>query len=209
MKICIHIVNIDDYFPELFKLTFQTVEMYAKRISADINIISERTHPNLPVMIEKLQVHKYGENYDWNLLMDADILVHPNTYNPFINFDPRMVGNKDEYPASNQLRLDKYFIRDGRNLGLSGCLLASSRLTHDLWEFPQDLTEEDILNNIHAPRKCVDEYVVSRNLAKYGLKYHELFPVKDYNLLYHVGCYDEDKNRILDLAKDWFKTHIG
>ena len=147
-------------------------------------------------------------NYDWNLMMDADILVHPNTYNPFINFDPRVVGNKDEYKASNQLRLDKYFIRDGRNLGLSGCLLATSRLTHDVWEFPNDLTEEDILNNIHAPRKCVDEYIISRNLAKYGIKHHELFPVKDYNLMFHVGCFNEDKNQILDLAKDWFSKNM-
>jgi len=208
MKICIHVVNVDDYFPELFELTSKTVEKYADKIGADINIIKERLHPNLPPMIEKLQVYDYGMNYDWNLMMDADILVHPNTYNPFINFDPRVVGNKDEYKASNQLRLDKYFIRDGRNLGLSGCLLATSRLTHDVWEFPNDLTEEDILNNIHAPRKCVDEYIISRNLAKYGIKHHELFPVKDYNLMFHVGCFNEDKNQILDLAKDWFSKNM-
>jgi len=208
MNICIHIVNVDNYFPELFELTIKTVERYAKKISADINIISERKWPNLPPMVEKIQVYDYGQNYDWNLLLDADVLVHPNTYNPFLNFDPRVVGNKDEYKISDKFRLDKYFIRDGRNIGLSSCLIATSRLTHDLWEFPQDLTEEEMMENIYTPRKCVDEYIISRNLAKYGLKYHELFHVKDYGLMYHIGNYDKDKNRILDIAKNWFEKNM-
>jgi hypothetical protein len=48
MKICVHIVNVGDYFPELFELTSKTVEKYAKKIKADINIIKERLYPNLP-----------------------------------------------------------------------------------------------------------------------------------------------------------------
>jgi hypothetical protein len=208
MKKCIHVLNINNYFPELFEMTYKTLDRYSKKIKADLNVITTRKYEDYNVLTEKLQVYDYGMDYDWNLLIDADILVHPDAYDPFVNFDPRLVGNKDEYKASNQLRLDKYFIRDGRNIGLSGCLIATSRLTHDLWEFPKDLTKEEIYNNILQERKIVDEYVISRNLAKYGLKHHELFPIKDYNLLYHIGLYNEDKNKILDLAKDWFEKNM-
>jgi hypothetical protein len=90
---------------------------------------------------------------------------------------------------------------------VSGCVLATSRLTHDLWEFPSDLTKEEILDNILQDRKIVDEYVVSRNLAKYGLKHRELFPIKDYNLLYHLGSYAQDESKVLDLAKQWMKNN--
>ena len=205
MNILIHVVNINNYFPELFNITIKTIERYADKINAKLNIINNRKYLDWPVLTEKLQVYDYGINADWNLLIDADILISKHAYNPFKYFDIRKVGNKDEYLASNQLRIDKYFIRDGRNLGLSGCLLATSRLTHELWEFPKDLTKEELLNNILMERKIVDEYVVSRNLAKYGLKYQELFPVKDYDLFYHLGCYAQDENEILDLAKRWIK----
>lgn len=207
MKICVHVVNIDNYYPELFNLCIKTVERFCNNHNFNLNIITKRKWPKWPILTEKLQVYDYGLDYDWNLLIDADILVHPNTYNPFKYFDPREVGNKDEYKANMQLRLDKYFIRDGRNLGLSGCVLATSRLTHDLWEFPTDLSKDEIINNILQERKIVDEYVISRNLAKYSLKYRELFPVKDYDLLYHLGSYAQDENKILDLAKEWMKKN--
>lgn len=203
---CIHMVVVNNYFPELVEITHKTVEVYAKKINAKFNMITSRKFPDWPVLTEKLQVYDY-DNYDWNILVDADILIHPDTYDPLIKFDPRVVGNKDEYLASNQLRLDKYFIRDGRNLGLSGCLLCTSRLTHDLWEFPTDLTKEEVLDNITQERKCVDEYVVSRNLAKYGLRHKELFPVKDYSLFHHLGIDGVDKDKILDNAKDWIKAN--
>ena len=199
---CIHIMLMNNFFPELVELTLKTVERYAKKINSKINIISERKFPDWPILTEKLQVYDYTD-YDWNILMDADILVHPDTPDPLVYFDPREVGNKDEYVASNQLRPDKYFIRDGRNLGLSACLICTSRLTHDLWKFPTDLTKEEILENILQERKCVDEYVISRNLAKYGLKYRELFPVKYYNMMFHLGTEDEDKDKILSRAKEW------
>jgi len=205
MRICVHVVNIGDYFPELFNITIKTVEYFCSRHKFHLNVITERKYPDYPLLAEKLQV--YDQDYDWNLLLDADILVHPDTYNPFNYFNPIEVGNKDDYRASTQLRLDKYFIRDNRDRGLSGCVLATSRLTHDLWEFPSDLTKDEILDNILQERKIVDEYVVSRNLAKYGLKHRELFPIKDYNLLYHLGSYAQDENKILDLAKQWMKDN--
>jgi hypothetical protein len=203
---CIHVVLLNDYFPELVNLTLPTIERYANKIGANLNIINKRKFSDWPILTEKLQVYDYPD-YDWNILMDIDILIHPDTPDPLEYFDPREVGNKDEYPASQQLRPDKYFIRDGRNLGLSACLICTSRLTHDIWEMPKDLTKEEIIENILQDRKCVDEYVISRNLAKYGLKYRELFPVKYYNMVYHLGTENEDKEEILLRAEKWRKIN--
>ncbi len=207
MQIKIHVVNINDYFPELFALTLPTIEAYAKKIGATLNIITSRKYPEWPVLTEKLQVYDYGHDADWNLLIDADILVHPDTPNPFeaYKFNPAIVGDKDDYKASGQFKLDKYFIRDGRDFGIVGCLIATSRLTHDLWEFPTDLSREEVLENIHD-KKSVDEYVISRNLAKYNLKLNGLFPLKDYNMMYHVG--NKTPEEALALAYEWVDENI-
>ena len=208
MSYCIHVLNIGDYFPELYKLTIKTIEAFAERIGADLNIITERKYENWPVLTEKLQIYEAGKGYDWNLLLDADILVHPDAYDPFNNLHPAFVGCKDSYHANTQLFIDKYFYRDGRNVGLSSCVVATSQLTHDLWKFPKDLTKEEILSNILQERKIVDEYVISRNLAKYGLHYRELYPIRDYNLLYHLGSYAQDEGEILGLAQRWLEENL-
>lgn len=207
MKISIHILNIDNYFPELFDITFKSVERYASKINASINIINKRKFLDYPLLTEKLQIYDIGHDYDWNMLIDADILIHPKTPNPFITFNPIYVGNKDEYKADRQFKIDKYFFRDYRNIGLSSCLIATSRLTHDLWKFPKDLTKNEIYENILIDRKIVDEYVISRNLSKYGLKYKELFNINDYDMMFHLGAYDQDKDKILDISKKWAKKN--
>lgn len=208
MNYCIHVLNIGDYFPDLYKLTIKTIEAFSERIGADLNIITERKYKNWPLLTEKLQIYEDGKDYDWNLLLDADILVHPNAYDPFLSIHPAIVGCKDSYDAHRQLQIDKYFLRNGRNVGLSSCVVATSQLTHDLWELPKDLTKEEILNNILQERKIVDEYVISRNLAKYGLHYRELYPFKDYNLLFHLGNYAQNEDKILELAKSWMKENF-
>ena len=203
MKKCIHVVNINDYFNELFKISIKTIEHFANKIGADLNIISERKFYDWPLLTEKLQVYNYGKGYDWNLLLDADILIDPDAYDPFIVFDMDTVGCKDGYYASNQLKVDDCFLRDRRNVGLSGCMIATSKLTHDLWKMPDDLTKDEILDNILQDRKIVDEYVISRNLAKYGFKYKELYPLNHYNLFFHLGMFDQDENLILQVANKW------
>lgn len=208
-KICIHIIDINNYFQELKKLTLLTIERFCERISADLNIITERKFPNWPILTEKLQVYKDGFNYEYNILLDLDILIHPDCYNPFgANIPITHCAFKDNYNASDQLDVDDiYFKRDGRNVGISGCAIFTTKYTHDLWKFPKDLTKKDVINNILQDRKIVDEYIVSRNLAKYGLKYIEPYPMKkEYNLMFHLGIFGHDKQKILDRAELWFKT---
>ena len=42
----IHVVNINDFFPELFALTYPTIRSYAERNGYVINIIKERKFPD-------------------------------------------------------------------------------------------------------------------------------------------------------------------
>lgn len=206
MKKCVHVININDYFPELFELTIETIKHFATKIDADLNIITTRKWPDWPLLTEKLQVYDYGKGYDWNILIDADILINPNAYDPFIDFDPSIVGCKDEYPANKQLKMDEVFLRDGRNIGLSGCLIATSKETHNLWKFP-DMDKKTIFNNIIQDRKVVDEYVISRNLAKYGYGYRELYPINYYNYFYHLGMYEKNEQMMLIRAREWMRTY--
>jgi hypothetical protein len=91
-------------------------------------------------------------------------------------------------------------------MGLVSCMMGTSRLTHDLWEFPNDLSSDETCNNIYAERKVTDEYLISRNLAKYGLKIEGMFPDKDYNMFLHLGN-GKDKDMMLDVAKKWMKEN--
>ena len=206
MNCCVHVLNIDNYFPELVELTLPTIEAFASRIGADLNVISDRIFPEHPPLTEKLQVYWDGRGYDRNIFLDLDILVHPNCYDPFgRNIPENHVAFKDNYHADRQLRPDVYFERDGRNIGISGCAVFTTRLTHDLWKPIGDLTPGQISDNILQKRKIVDEYTLSRNFAKYGLKYVGPYPPPEYEYLFHLGAYDVDKNRIIDKAKQWHK----
>ena len=48
MRKLIHVLNINDFFPELFALTFPTIKAYADRTGFTINLITERKFPNYP-----------------------------------------------------------------------------------------------------------------------------------------------------------------
>ena len=62
MKKLIHVLNINDFFPELFTLTFPTIQAYAERHGFQINLITERKFPDYLIYYEKLQVFEYGKS---------------------------------------------------------------------------------------------------------------------------------------------------
>lgn len=206
-RICVHTLNINNYFPELVEFTLPTIERFCEKIRADLNIITTKKFPEFHLLAEKLQVYEDGMNYDYNIFIDLDVLVHPLCYNPFErNIPPGYVAFKDCYHADTQIKPDKYFERDGRNVGISTCVVLSSKDTHDLWKPIDDLTVDQINDNILTDRKLVDEYTVSRNLAEYGFKYIEPYPINEYHIMFHLGIFDQDKNVILEKAKIWTKA---
>ena len=78
MKKILHVLNINDFFPELFALTYPTIKAYADMTGFTINLITERKFPDYPINYEKMQVYKDGEGADYNMLCDADMLIHPH-----------------------------------------------------------------------------------------------------------------------------------
>ncbi len=177
---------VDNFEPEITELTFPLMKGYADKIRADFHIIKERKFPDFPPVYEKLQIYTLGKEMqnDWNFFLDADALIHPDTidFTEALPKDTVMHHGKDF--ASMRWTYDRYFRRDGRNIGSGNWFALASDWCIDLWEplDPKDLTFEEAVKNIHPlvgeinsgvvdPKHLIDDYVCSRNIAKYGLKF--------------------------------------
>ncbi len=182
LKKTIFTLNVDNYAPEITELTYPLIKRYAEKIGADFHIISERKFPNMPPVYEKLQIYELGKKMgnDWNIYIDSDALVHPDFFDVtnFIKKDTVVHNGCDM--ANNRSRYDKYFIRDGRNIGSCNWFTIASDWCLDLWH-PLDIPYEEALGNIFPIQKelntvvtrehLIDDYTLSRNIAKYGLKF--------------------------------------
>ena len=207
MNKILHVLNINDFFPELFELTYPTIKAYADRTGFTINLITERKFPDYPINYEKMQVYKDGDGADYNMLCDADMLIHPHFPDVATIVKPENVAFNDNYNISHKYYADriKYFVRDGRDVGIATNFVVTSSLTHDLWE-PLPLTQEQIselaVPNDSEPDEWnrgwghyADEFALSFNLAKYGMKYQGICP-EDWQrpFLIHVGTGDKPKS---------------
>jgi hypothetical protein len=207
MRKLLHVVNINDFFPDLFALCFPTIQAYARRNGYAINMITERKFPDYPINYEKMQVYKDGEGYDLNLLVDADMLIHPHFPDVAQIVPPHRVGFNDNYNISTKFHTDRLdcFLRDGRDIGIATNFVVSYRSTHDVWE-PLPYTAEEIEDlsikglNHRGWGHYADEFCLSHNLAKYGLKYSGI-TWEDWMrpFLIHTGT--GDKQEALTLAQ--------
>jgi hypothetical protein len=170
MKKIIHVVNINDFFPELFAMTFPTVQSYAQRNGYEINLITKRKFPDFHINYEKMQVWEDGKDADINLLVDADVLIHPG-FPDVMNIVPQHhIGFNDNYHASSKFHTNHYFLRDGRDVGIASNFVVSYRSTHDVWE-PLTITASQGRRITFVREGDIDEYCLSHNMAKYGLRY--------------------------------------
>lgn len=151
MKKTIFILNVNDYSPEITALTYPLIEAYAHKIGADFHIIRERKFPEWPVTYEKLQIYELAQQ----------------------------MGN-DFAPV--RWRSDRFFERDGRHISSCNWLTVASNLCVDLWRPLDDLTPEEAIANITPitnerlsglidAAHLIDDYVLSRNIAMFGLKF--------------------------------------
>tara|TARA_B100000287_G_scaffold342289_1_gene328986 strand:- start:3608 stop:4270 length:663 start_codon:yes stop_codon:yes gene_type:complete len=182
MKKLIHVVNINNFFPELFALTYPTIESYAQRYGYEINIISERKFPDYPIHYEKFQVFEDGKEALINILCDADMLIHPQFPDMTSHCKRDSIAFNDNYHLSTKYHVDRipYFMRDGRDVGIATNFVVTSDWTHDAWE-PIPLSAKDIESlakkevtedgNQRGWGHYADEFAISFNMAKYGLKY--------------------------------------
>lgn len=168
------------------EVTLPLIREYAKKIGADFNLITKRRYPDFPPTYEKVQVYHEGSGADWNILLDADLVVSKDAPDVTVG-EPAMVLAQSMFDASTMFAADQYFLRDGRNIGIAGGMVVSSVLTHDLWtplEFGyQEASRRSLRQHI------LDEYCISRNLARFGLKFGG---IGNFEHFQHIGVADDE-----------------
>jgi len=88
----------------------------------------------MPITSEKLQVYNLGKLSDWNCICDADLMLRPDFVDPTSWSQHNIVRSSYHFKASEKFVYNKYFERDGRDIGLSGGFIITHRICHDLWE---------------------------------------------------------------------------
>ena len=208
MRKLIHVVNINNFFPELFALTYPTIRAYAERYGYMINMITERKFPDYPLHYEKFQVYEDGKEAEVNILCDADMLIHPEFPDVVTRLRRDSIAFNDNYNISYKYHVERipYFMRDGRDVGIATNFVVTSDWTHDAWEpIPlsakdiEDLAKKEVTEGGGSEGRgwghYADEFALSFNLAKYGLKYQGICP-EDWQrpFLIHVGTGDKPKS---------------
>ena len=221
MKKTLFTLNINDYAPEICDITYPLLKHYAKKIGADFYIIKDRKFPEFAPVYEKLQIHELGKQMenDWNIFLDSDALVHPETpdWTNFISKDTVLHNGTDF--ANLRWRYDNYFRRDGRNIGSCNWNTTASDWCLDLWR-PLDIPLDEALDNIYPTvgelntvvtrEHLIDDYTLSRNIARYGLKVKTIKSIQDVLLpnsdfYYHIylDTVDEKVNKLKETIETW------
>ncbi len=183
MQTTIYTLDIDNnYAPELTKITRPLLEYFADRIEANLHVITERKYPDWPPVYEKMQIFDLAKQFDsdWNFYLDSDALIHPDMPN-FLEFLPfNTVAHNGNDPATSRWTFDEYFRRDARNISSCNWCTIASRWCVDLWH-PLDISFEEALSRIKpivceldtiiTPEHLIDDYTLSRNIARFGLKF--------------------------------------
>jgi len=149
-----------------------------------INMITERKFPDYPLHYEKFQVYEDGKEAHVNILCDADMLIHPQFPDVVTRLRRDSIAFNDNYNISYKYHVERipYFMRDGRDVGIATNFVVTSDWTHDAWEpIPlsakdiEDLAKKEITEGGGSEGRgwghYADEFAISFNMAKYGLKY--------------------------------------
>jgi len=195
MKKTIYTLALKGYAPDLIAVTFQLMRAYARKIEADFVVIEERKYPDRYPTYEKFQIWDLMKtrNDDWSIFFDADTMIHPDFVDvtAMLPRDTTCAGYSNDFTPM-RFRPDVPFLRDGRFIGKGTWFIICSALPRDIWQPVElsDLTYEQCVDNIFptndeivkikkTPESLIDDYVVSRNIARFGLKHtvlSELFP---------------------------------
>jgi hypothetical protein len=182
IKKTVFTLNVDNYAPQITALTYPYMKRYADKIGAQFVIINKRKWPNLPPVYEKLQIYELAQEMDndWNIFIDSDALVHPDMPDVTQMISKNTVMHNGVDFAPIRWNYDRYFMRDGRHIGSCNWFAVASDQCIDLWKPLDDITPEEAIKNIHPildetlsqiiPDHLIDDYTLSRNIAKYGLK---------------------------------------
>jgi len=202
MKKALWVLNIGNYRPDISQYTLPTLKKYAADIGADYREITTRKYPDWPITYEKMQLWELGREYDWNILSDSDVLISKDLPDVTKVLRPDTVGAHGAYDISITVKEpDLYFARDGRQKGVATYFVATSFMTHDLWE-PLNMTATEALANMKRAF-VVDEFCASRNLARYGLKLGGV-SVKPQQI-FHLSLTTETPEEAEKKIQDWLE----
>lgn len=221
MKKTIFTLNIGNYEPEIINLTYPFIKDYAKKIGADFKIIDKAVFPGAPLMYEKMQIFELGRGNDWNIYVDSDCLVNPYLFDitEILPEDTVLSYNADF--ADARFKYDNYFRRDGRNIAMGNFFTVASHLCTEIWEPLDGVSYKEAVERIylthqnkrlnHAYGYGIDDFVTSRNLARYGLKYKTFpqllqdlgKPNADFMYHDHLLTTEEKLKNIKEKIKNW------
>ena len=192
-------LNPDEY-AEITHLTYPLIKEYTRKIGGDFIEINQRKFPEVKSpTYEKCQIYELAQqlDLDWAIFVDCDALINPDTmdFTSHINKDTIMHHGVDL--ASIRWRSDEYFLRDGRFIGSCSWFMVASDWCLDLFKPLDDMTVEEAENNIFPiadevkagvePYRLIEDYVFSRNIAKYGLKHQSVVEFLRKNLGVEAG----------------------
>lgn len=185
MKKTLYTLDLNpDVYKEITDLTYPLMKEYCRKIEAEFYIISDRKFPEFKSpTYEKCQVYQLSQDRgdEWSIFLDADALIHPETPD-LTTLAPKdtVLHNGHDF-AGVRWRYDRFFRRDGRHIGSPSWLCVASDWCIDLFKPLDDLTPEQAYANIfptvpelkngYEPWRLIEDYVFSRNIAKYGLKF--------------------------------------
>lgn len=210
MKKTIYLLNVGDYQPEITKLTYPFIDLWATKIGADVHVIKSRKFPEWDMDYEKLQIYDLAESRDddWSIYIDSDALVHPDTPD-FTELIPKdMVAHHGVDFAPYRFKYDDIFRRDGRHIGSCNWFAMASDWTRDLWKplkmLPDEAYEQINIINVERlvglPKEhLVSDYALSHNIAEYGLKFTTIkevltnFKQPDNVYFHHIFCVSEEE----------------
>ena len=214
MSKTIFLLNIGKYLPKITKITYPLIEYYADKIGADIVKITKRKYPDFPITYEKFQIYDLASS-EWNIYIDSDTFILPEFYDLTPFMDKSVTYFPDNNVAPSRYRVDKYFLRSNNLYSGPTNFVYTSDWCMDAWKPVDDLTLEEIKHNIYkVPRDfqdselcnksfnsvhVIDDYLVSRNIAKYGLKVDSIDSI--YEKLYghtNINYYHKSANESVD-----------
>jgi hypothetical protein len=221
------LVTLDiNYHKEITEITYPYMQFYANKIGADFKIITEKKFSSQSTNIEKFQLYELSKNYDWTIFIDADALIHPNCPDVTEIYEKHTVifNNYDLYPL--RFKPNNYTRRDKRNIGAATWFTVFSDWTRHLWKPYEDpkkyMSEINLLytekNFGYSTAHILDDYLVSRNIAKYGIKVktiendifddHPNFKINFPLLVHQYGIDREKKINLLKKSHTRIQTEI-
>jgi hypothetical protein len=224
LKKTVYTLSVNNaYAPDITAMTFPLMKRYAEKIGAEFFVLSERKFPELPPACEKFQLYELAKEHgnDWNIFFDADTLIHPDMWDVTSVLPKNVTCSNGTDFVPHRFRPDEHFMRDGRMIGKGNWCAIVSDWCLDYWRPLDDISIEEATSNIFptveevaigiTPRYLLDDYIVSRNIARFGLKHCLIpdltnqYPKTRTDLLFHQYLCEEDKKEILmiDALHKW------